>query len=161
MHKNIIIVIFIYQITICEVWGTPAHYIRSPFTSVICHCVYISTVTMFDDNAKCSSHITTSLEDCHYLLDNMCNWSASNHLHFNTSNSKCTLLSFNSKLNTSVQIDDNALPTIDHHCNLGVIISTDLPWNKYELAYRSLCFLCHTLSVTLTLYQQRNSYTLV
>ena len=108
---------------------------------------------MFADDAKCSSHITT-FEDCHRLqqdLDNMCNWSDSNNLHFNIS--KCTLLSFNSKLNTNYQIDDNALLAIDHHWDLGVIFSTDLSWNKhYEHittnAYRSLGLLCRTFGNT-------------
>ena len=71
-------------------------------------CVQFSTTFMFAGDAKCSSHIT-SFEDCHHLqqhLDNMYNWSDSNHLHFIIS--KCTLLSFNSKLNTNYQIDDNA-----------------------------------------------------
>ena len=112
-----------------------------------------STIFMFADDTKCSSHIA-SLEDCHHLqqdLDNMCNWSTSNHLHFNTS--KCTLLSFNSKLNTNYQIDGNALPVIDHHRDLGVIFSTDLSWNKhYEhittKAYRSLGLLHCTFSKT-------------
>lgn len=77
-------------------------------------CVWFSTIFMFADDAKC-----TSFEDCHCLqqdLDNMCNWSDSNHLHFNIS--KCTLLSFNSKLNTNYQIGDNALLVIDHHQDL-------------------------------------------
>ena len=82
------------------------------------HCVQFSVVFMFVDDAKCSSHIT-SLENCHFLqqdLDNMSNWSTSNHFHFNMS--KCTLLSFNSKLNTTYQIDGNALPAIDHYRDL-------------------------------------------
>ena len=87
-------------------------------------CVQFSTIFMFADDAKCSSQIT-SFDDCHRLqLDNMYNWSDSNHLHFNIS--KCTLFSFNSKLNTNYQIDDNALLAIDHQQNLGVIFSTDL-----------------------------------
>ena len=94
-------------------------------------CVQFSTMFMFADDSKCSSHIT-SFKDCHHLqqdLDNMCNWCDSNHLHFNIS--KCTLLSFNSKLNTNYQIDNNALLAIDHHRDLGVIFSTDLSWNKH------------------------------
>ena len=38
-------------------------------------CVHFSTVFMLADDAKCSSHITTNLEDCHLLqqdLDNNC-----------------------------------------------------------------------------------------
>ena len=127
-------------------------------------CVQSSTVSMFADDAKCSSYIT-SLENCHLLqrdLDNTSNWSTSNHLHFNTS--KCTLLSFNSKLNTNYQIDGSALSTIDHHCDLGVIFFTDLSWKKhYEhiitKAYRSLGLLRRTFSKTNSISVKKLLYT--
>ena len=90
-------------------------------------------------------------------LNSLSDWSH-DYLSFNTNNFRH--LSFNTELTTSYNIDNSLIMSSNTHCDLGIILSTDLSWKDHynhisSKAYRILgllnrCTSSRSINITCT-----------
>ena len=59
-------------------------------------------------------------------LQNLHDWSLDNHLVFNIS------VSFSNKYSSAYSINFLHLPQLNLHCDLGVLLSTNLTWSTHS-----------------------------
>jgi len=100
-------------------------------TSMICHRhlnfpMYFFLLMM--PNCKSISQFNDS-QLLQHNLHNLHHRSLKNHLGFNIS--KCVSLSFHHKFSTKYNIDSQLLPLLDFHCDLRVLLFSNLSWNAH------------------------------
>jgi len=86
----------------------------------------------FADDTKCFKSIAT-LSDCNLLQENIAAlfaWSTDSDLHFNLK--KSVHLSFKHKFNTTYTMSDIPIPHVDHHKDLGLLLSEHLSWDRHN-----------------------------
>ena len=105
-----------------------------------------SKLLLYADDTKCLERIGR-IGDCSQLqedVDSIWNWSVNWKLKFKES--KCVLLRIcrqEPKILSNYSINGKEIPAVSSHCDLGIIISKDLTWEKHHdhitsKAYRML-----------------------
>ena len=119
--------------------GVPQGSILGPllflvFINDILECTSDSSLLLFADDTKCLKPIYDPV-DCSLLqsdLDKLSLWSKQWKLSFNES--KCTLVTFHSKLPViphSYHINDQVIANCKQHKDLGVLMANDLSWSAH------------------------------
>ena len=93
-----------------------------------------SSAFSFADDTKCYKTIIQLLDSLQLQqdLDSLSEWSRNWNFFFNLN--KFIHLSFNSKFPASYSVSGNTISTNTTHCDLGIILSTDLSW-KHRLSH--------------------------
>ena len=121
-----------------------------------------STMLLFADDTKCFRTIndpsdSTILQD----IDSLVGWSTEWNLKFNPS--KTIQLGFKSKTPTAYTIDSTPITKVDNHCDLGIILSSNLSWELHlkhivSKAYNMLGLLRRTFSASIPANSKRHLY---
>ena len=121
-------------------------------------CVSHSVPLLFADDTKCP--ISSPL-DCGLLQDDLLSleeWSQTWKLFFNVD--KFAHLSFcsgSSSTSSTYIIDGKDIAKCSSHCDLGVVVTTDLSWSKQYDSMASVHWACFVVtSVNMSLLMQRN-----
>jgi len=90
-----------------------------------------------------------TLSDCDYLQEDIAalfTWSTDSDFDFNLK--KLVHLSFKHKFDATYNMSDKPIPHVDHHKDLGLLLSEDLSWDKHykfiiSRAYKTLGLIRH------------------
>jgi len=90
-----------------------------------------STMLLFADDTKCFKTITKPSDSVLFQqdIDSLVRWTTTWNLNFNPS--KTTQLSCKSTIPTTYIIESLPITKVDNHCNLGIILSSNLSWEPH------------------------------
>jgi len=89
-----------------------------------------STMLLFADDTKCFKTITEPSDSVllQQDIDSLVRWATIWNLNFNSS--KTTQLSYKSTIQTTYTIGPLPITKVDNHCDLGIILSSNLSWEQ-------------------------------
>jgi len=97
----------------------------------IFHLNILSKLFTFADDTKCFKKIIKNLDQqaLQQDINQLLGWTFTSCLSF--SPTKCVQLSFRATMNTTYYIDQDEIPELDSHRDLGIIISNNLSWKNH------------------------------
>ena len=134
--------------------GVPQGSILGPllfliYINDIFHINIHHSLLTFTDDTKCFGPVTNCTDEqlLQHDIDLLLDWSSRSYLCFNPT--KCVHISFRANRITSYHLNEQVIPKLNSHRDLGIIISENLSWRNHytnilSKAYKTLSLLRRT-----------------
>ena len=140
--------------------GVPQGSILGPllfliYINDIFHINIHHSLLTFADDTKCFGPVTNCPDKqlLQHDIDLLLDWSSQSYLYFNPT--KCVHISFRTNRITSYHLNEQVIPKLNSHHDLGIIISENLSWRNHYTNILSKAY--KTLSLTRRTFKSSHS----